>query len=156
MSRVVARKGLTDAVLAALLTTGFPIGDADAPTPPDTGPHAGWNGQPGAPGSTYIPYTVLTPTTITTTSGPLSDPQADVRVPYGLSTFGVNRGQVEELADRCRQALLPLRKQVINLGGVDHKVQQVHFSSIGGISRVDAADPPTFGEVDTVTVWLTK
>lgn len=156
MSQVLARKAVTDAAVAALITTGFPIGDAAPPELPDTGQHAGWNGQPDADGSFFVPYAVLVPATITQTSGPLSDPQADVRVPYQLSIFGINRGQVEDLADRCRQSLLPLRKQVLDLAGVNHKVQQVEFTSVGGIGRVDAANPPTFGEVDTITIWLTK
>lgn len=158
MSRVLSRKNLTDQLITLLQGTGFPVGDADSPVVP-TDPlvkHAGWNGDPNTQGSVYVPYVVLTPVTVTVTSGPISDPQADVRVPYQLTTFGVNRGQVEELADRARQALLPLAKQHLDLGGVDHKVQQVEFPTVGGIARVDAADPPTFGEVDTVTVWLAK
>lgn len=157
MSRVLSRKPVTDAVIGLLVGTGFPIGDAAPPELP-TDPadrHAGWNGQPNVAGSFYVPYAVLTPVTASQFSGPISDPQADVRVPYQLAIFGINRGQVEDLGDRCRQSLLPLRHQVLSLAGVDHKVQQLQFTAVGGIGRVDAADPPTFGEVDTFTVWLT-
>ena len=158
MSRVLSRKALTDQLITLLQATGFPVGDADSPVIPTdpTVKRAGWNGEPNTQGSFYVPYVVLTPSTITVTSGPMTDPQGDVRVPYQLATFGINRGQVEELADRARQSLLVLAKQHVDLGGVDHKVQQVEFPAVGGIGRVDAADPPTFGEVDTVTVWLAK
>lgn len=158
MSQVLDRKLLTDLVLATLAPGTYPIGDAgppDLPVDPALR-HAGWNGQPNAPGSFYVPYAILTPGSISNTSGPLSDPQGDAQVPYTLAYYGVNRGQVELLGGKLRTLLLGLRDQRFISADHNHKIQQVWFSVIGGVGRVEATDPPTFGAIDTLTIWVTK
>lgn len=159
MSRVPDRGSLTDVMIERLLaTTTYPVGDAGAPVPEeDAARHAGWNGEVGMPGSIFVPYNVLTPATATISSGPFTDPQGEIQLPYQLSTFGVSRRQTEALANVARKALEGLRNERPVLDGVEHKIHQVWFSAIGGVGRVDATDPTsTYGEVDTLTVWLTK
>lgn len=157
MSQVIDRAQLTDLMLAALRTGGYPIGDAGPPELPAAGVrHAGWNGQPNTPGSFYVPYAMLTPQTISNTSGPFDDPQADAQVPYTLAIYGIDRRQVETLAGRLRALLLGLRNTVFTAPTGDHKIQQVWFTAVGGVGRVEASEPPTFAEVDTISVWTTK
>lgn len=154
---ILDRKPLTDLLLTTLEGVGFPIGDASGPTKDlPNGKHAGWNGQPGTAGSTYVPYAVLTPAAVSVSSGPVSDPQADARLPFTLAMYGVNRGQVETLAGRLRVALHGLRRSRFNSAGIEHQIQQVWFDVLGGIVRVETTDPPTYGEIDTFTVWTTK
>lgn len=147
------RGSLTDILITKLAETDFPVGDAGAP---DAEAKAGWNGEPNAPGSTYVPYLVLTPSTATISSGPFPDPQGDWRVPYSMTTFGVSRKQTESLANRGRKILEDLSKTSVTLDGQDYKIQQINFDALGGVGRVDATSPSTYGEVDTFTVWLAK
>lgn len=157
MSNVADRGSLTDALLTQLLTVDFPVGDAGKPLHDENAlRQAGWNGEPNTPGSFYVPYVVLTPATASISSGPFSDPQGDQQLPYTLSIFGVSRKQTESLANRARKILHALGGTDITLDSVDYSIQQIWFSAIGGVGRIDATDPSTYGEVDTFTVWLTK
>ena len=153
------RGELTNLMLTALAAVGFPIGDGAAPEPNAVtagGLHAGWNGDPNAPGSVYVPYLVLVSQTATVSSGPMSGPQDDWRLPYSMSSFGMSREQTEALAHRGRDQLESLNKTSVVLDGVTFKIQQLWFDAIGGVGRVDQTSPSTFGEVDTLTVWLSK
>lgn len=157
MTQAPDRGTLTDRIVLLLETTGFPVGDAGAPEPdPNRTLQAGWNGEPNAPGSVYVPYLVVTPQTATISSGPMDDPQGDFRVPYAMSIFGANRKQTESLGNVARKTLSALKAVVLDLDGISYKVQQVWFDALGAVGRVDATSPSTYGEVDTFTVWLTK
>lgn len=147
-----SRGPLTAALLSALADgTGKPVGDGMAPAS-----GAGWTGEPNAPGSTFVPYTVLVTMTAASSSGPLGNPQADWQVPYSIQAFGTSREQCEWMADRARDVLGALRGQLLQLGPNSYKVQQVRTESIGGISRIDTAEPPYWGQQDGISVWITK
>lgn len=154
--RLLQRKGLTDLVLSTLRAQNFHVGDVNPPDYKISSMQAGWNGQPGLPGSTFLPYGVLTPLTATITSGPMKDPQGDIRLPYQLSVYGLDRAQVELLMDKFRIALDVLRNQHITLNTQDHKIQQVNWTTMGGVVRADSTDPATMGEIDIFTVWMTR
>lgn len=157
MKTIVDRGSLTDVVIASLQTLGFPVGDAEAPEIKEgDSPHAGWNGTPNDPGSVFVPYLVVIPQTATTSSGSFADPQDGWQIPYSLTTFGATRTQVEALANRARKQLRELAGQNLTLDGDLFKVQQVWYPALGGVGRVDSTDPSTFGEVDTITVWITQ
>lgn len=157
MNQILDRKALTDLLLSTLRTTEWPIGDAGPPELPAlaTTRHASWNGQPNAPGSFYVPYAILTPSTITNSSGSFADPQGDAQVPYTLTLYGLNRGQVELLGGKLRVLLAGLRGNTFTTAYGDYEIQQVWFAAVGSVGRVEASDPPTFGEIDTLSVWTT-
>lgn len=151
MSTNIQREPLTQRLLTQLATTTKPVGDARAPQ------SGGWTGnQPNKDGSNFQPYTVLTSGPATTSSGPLADAQADWQLSYSIAAFGVSRQQCEWMADKARLVLESLRNELITLGASTYKVQQVRVDALGGLQRVDATDPPYWGENDQITVWLSK
>lgn len=158
MKTIVDRGSLTDILLSQLETvTGFRCGDAEAPRPEEGKPNAGWTGEPGQDGSVFTPYMVLTPQTATLSSGSFADPQDGWQLPYSLACFGSSRRMTEALANRARKGLRELHRQLVTLDGDQFRIQQVQYPAIGGVGRVDGSSiTSTFGEVDTVTVWLSQ
>lgn len=146
---MIERRLLTAAIVAAAETTNIPIGLAHAA---DGG---GWQGQPNLDSSDFVPYGVITPNTATSAMGPFSDPQADRQIPYSIASFGVKAEQVEWVADKLRAAVGDLKKTVVSLGDRDYTIQQVRADVLGGLQRVDQTEPPYWGQVDVVTLWLT-
>lgn len=147
---MIERRELTALLVQTLMdVTDQHIGLARAPR------GGGWQGQPNADGSNFVPYSVVTPQTATMASGPQADPQADRQLPYSLSSFGVAPEQCEWIADKVRAAAETLKKTVISLGDRDYRVQQVRTDVIGGLMRVDQTEPPYWGQSDVITLWLT-
>jgi hypothetical protein len=146
---MIQRRLLSAAVVAAIETLGKPVGLANAPL------DAGWDGEPNAEGSNFIPYTVVTPGTSSSSSGPFDDPSADRQMPYTLASFGVKPEQVEWMADQARAAVEALKKTVVALDDRSYKIQQVRVDVIGGLQRVDTPDPSYWGQVDQTVLWLT-
>lgn len=150
---MLGRKALTDLLIATLAdVTELAVGDAHSPEPGTFG----WSGTPGSVGSTFTPYNILTPLTASRPDGPLSDSHADWQMPYTISSFGTSRSQCEWLADIARGALIALRYEEFDGVDGDYTIQQVRVDSIGGIQRSDSVEPPTFGQSDMITVWITK
>jgi len=153
---MIYRGVLTDAIIDQIDSLlGKPVGDGQAPI------EGGWQGEPNQAGTDFVPYVVLTPGVGNNQSpaGPLSDTSADWILSYSLSGFGVSRQQCEWVADRARDALKPLRHTVHQLGptaSYNHTIQKISTAAIGSIQRVDATNPPYWGQVDQLTVWVTK
>lgn len=149
---MISRGPLTDLLLFTLAAgVGPVVGDGEVPTTAH-----GWSGDPNAPASVFRPYLVLMPMTAGGPDGPLGDTTADWQVPYQVQSYGVARNQCEWIADKARGLLAELRGALVALGTSSYKVQQVRPTSIGGINRMDAFDPPYFGQADGIVVWLTK
>jgi hypothetical protein len=146
---MIERRSLSAAVVAAVATTGSPVGLAHAPQ------GGGWQGQPNLDATDFVAYSVVTPQTATNAMGPLSDPQADRQIPYAVSSFGVSPEQTEWMADKSRSAVAAMKKTTVVLGDGSYKIQQVRTDVIGGLTRVDSTEPPYWGQVDVVTLWLT-
>jgi len=147
---MIERRLLTQAVLVAIEETEKPVGVANSPLA------GGWQGEPNLDGSNFVPYVVITPQTATFATGPMSDPQADRQIPYAISSFGVMPDQCEWMADKARTAVEALKKATVELGDADYKIQQVRTDVMGGLVRVDSTDPPYWGQVDVITLWLTR
>lgn len=139
------RAGLTDAVLAQLETLGHPIGLATSPD------NAGWEGQPNKDLARFRPYAVLTPAPASISEGPLTEPQADWRIPYVISSYGVDPRQTERLADRLRAAVTAMKKTTVD----GHRVQQVWTAAMGAVVRFEGLDPKIWAQTDTVVLWMT-
>lgn len=151
MSTTLHRAPVTAALLSLLALTNKPVGDAIMPA------NAGWSGnQPNKDGSNFTPYVVLTPGSATASSGSMAMPQADWRMPYSLSSFGVSRQQCEWMADRARYTADGLKGQTLDLTTGTFRVQMVAVDAIGGLVRVDATEPPYWGQIDQITIWLSK
>lgn len=150
---IVYRGPLTDVLLTAMSSVGKPIGDAEAPI------EGGWQGEPNAAGNNFVPYTVLTSGVAGAPTGPIADPSADWQFGYNLSSFGVSRTQCEWMADRSRNSVQTLKNTVQVLGpnaSDKYTIQKVSVSIMGAVQRVDATNPPYWGQVDQFTVWVTK
>lgn len=151
MSTNIQREPLTQLLLTTLSATGKPVGDGRAPQ------NAGWSGNmPNKDGSNFTPYSVLTPGPASQSMGPMSDAQADWHLDYSISSFGVSRQQCEWMSDKARLTLAVLAKTQVTLGTSTYRVQQVRVDALGGIQRIDATDPPYWGQNDQVSIWLSK
>jgi hypothetical protein len=137
-------------LIKALSDTNKPIGDGLQPT------NSGWQGEPNLAGSNFVPYTVLTPMSANTAIGTFDESQADWHLPYSLASFGVSREQCEWMADKCRQLSAGLQHTFFGSGNDSFSIQQVQVLTIGGIQRVDTTNPPYFGQVDVISIWLAK
>jgi len=146
---MIKRRLLTTAVVDAIADADLVVGLANAPL------DGGWQGAPNKDGSNFVPYSVVTPNTATNAQGPFGDPQADRQIPYSIASFGVLPEQAEWMADEARDAVEAMKKTTVVLGDRSYKVQQVRADVVGGLQRVDSTDPPYWGQVDVVTLWLT-
>ena len=147
---MIERRLLTQAVVDAVSAYSVLVANSNPPE------GCGWQGEPNVDGSNFIPYCVVTPQTATFSSGPIADPEADRQVPYALSSFGVMPEQAEWTADKTRSAVSELKKTSVFLGDDTYRIQQVRTNVIGGLTRVDSTDPPYWGQVDVITLWLTR
>lgn len=153
----VQRGALTDLLLITLTTTGKPVGDAEAPR----NGLAGWQGDPNADLTNFIPYVVLTPLGASAPVGPISDPQADWIFPYALTSNGVSRQQAEWMADASRAALLPLVNASLTMDSTtpvsyQRMIQQVMVSQIGQVSLLTNINPAYYSQTDTIQVWTSR
>ena len=62
----------------------------------------GWQKDSAAVGAEFIRYSVVTPQTGTPDSPSFDDPSQDWKLPYTITSYGVDADQVEELADLQR------------------------------------------------------
>lgn len=144
------RRFLTDVMLSQLASTNKPVGDAISPA------GGGWQGQPNADGSNFVPYVVCIPGPASVSSGPFGDTQADWQLDYTLISFGVSREQVEWMADSARVAAVTLPRTTVMLGPDGYAVQQARERIIGPVQRVDATEPAFYSQTDAVTLWISK
>lgn len=151
MPASIERRPLTDLVISTIATaTGFPVGDGVATQ------GMGWIGQPNTTGSNFTPYNIVVPGQALGSSGSFGDPQTEWRIPYNVAGYGVTRVQCEAICDKARHALSGMEHQTFSLGSDSYYVQQVWTDSIGSVSRIDQTDPAYWGELDGLTIWLSK
>lgn len=143
-------RGALTSYLINRLSSEVLIGDGEAPEA------GGWDDDPNAPDSSYVPYVVLAPQTAQEASGSLDDSNSEWRVPYTFSSYGITREQVEWNADRTRQAMVSLARVVVDLDTGNWKILQSRVNSIGGVARNDNTEPSEFSQVDVVTMWMSK
>lgn len=120
---------------------------------------AGWGTDvPNAVGSMFIPYSVLTPLRVVPAAdaGGFGNAQEDWHVPYAIQAFAADPRQVERQADLNRTALNQFLHVTLDLGDASYKVQNVWVGVIDGITRVPNSNPPYFGQIDQITLWLAR
>ena len=150
---VISRGPITSRLLAELETEGFPVGDNSSPDTP-----FGWQGEPNSPGTTFTPWLTMSPSTaiLQAPAGPLSNTYADWKLGYVVTYAGLSRKQTEALADRMRNNLIYLEREVIDTPTGGWKVQKVSCTAIGNTNRIGSAYPDYFTQADTFEVWVTK
>ena len=119
-------------------------------------PTGGWNDDPNAPNSKFMPYLVVNPMAVPDPTGAIGDSSTEFRVPYSLTSVGISRKQCETYADIGRKAVSRLEKAKVTISGGDWKIQQARANSIGGVSRSDNTEPSEFTQSDVVIIWLSK
>jgi hypothetical protein len=129
----------------------FPVGDNDRPAEAH-----GWQGEPDAPGSTFIPWVSVGTGTSSNSSGPQSASQSDWRMNYFLTSAGVARKQTDRTADLAREAMANLTRTVIATTAGNWKILQARVASIGGINKMPQTNPNYFIQTDVVELWLSK
>lgn len=149
----ISRGPITNRLLEQLTTEGFPVGDNSAPTEP-----YGWQGEPNDPGKTFTPWLSLSPTAAIpqNPAGPLANTYADWKLGYNVFYSGLSRKQTEALADRMRNNLIYLEREVIDTPTGGWKVQKVACTAIGNTNRIGSAYPDYFTQADTFEVWVSK
>jgi len=146
------RAPLTDALIAALEAAVEFVGDVKAPDA------AGWQSHPGGNDSIFIPYVVLSPQSSPAPTGSLGDSQIDWRLPYTLTTYGVTRQQIEDVADEARRAVLALKDVTITMNDTTTvwKIIGVTSQNIGGVGFTDQIKPTAYSQSDSVLVMFSK
>ena len=149
---MLSRKPLTDLLISTLASgLGKPVGDSTTPT--ET---YGWTGQPDAPGSTFIPYIIVTPGSTTNIKGPLSDTHADINLPYQVSGFGVTRAQCEWIMDASRDILDTLKRTDVVAGSETYRLSDISLSTLGGVARGNVGEYEVFGQTDIMNIFASK
>ena len=146
------RAPLTDALITALATVVEFVGDVTAPD------DAGWQDDPGGNSSMFIPYVVLTPQPSPAPTGSLGDSQIDWKLPYTLTTYGVTRQQIEDVADEARRAVLALKDVTITMNDTTTvwKIIGVTSQNIAGVGFTDQIKPTAYSQSDSVLVMFSK
>lgn len=149
----ISRGPITNRLLTELATEGFPVGDNEAPTI-----DYGWQGEPGAPTSTFIPWLTLTAGagTVQAPPGTFADSATEWRLGYNVFYAAVSRKQVEALADRMRLNLINIAREKIDTPTGLWQIQKVSCTAIGSTTRIGSAYPDYFTQADTFEVWITK
>lgn len=151
------RGAITTSLVATLDALALPVGDCDAPLAPH-----GWQGEPNASGSNFIPWVVLAPSTASNSSGSIGASQSEWRAIYFITIAGVTRKQTESVADKTRIVLSSAAQTKVTATtlttGADEvwSIQQVRVTSIGAVARNHGVSPPYYVQTDTVEVWLSK
>lgn len=147
----VQRSPITRAVRDALAALNRPVGVGEAPR----GGVAGWTGDPNEAGTTFRPYSVLTPMQAGTGSGPLDNTQADVVLPYAVTSYGISVDQCEDHADLVRAALMRLGTSKTTVPQwpesaekYGRRIQTVLVQSYGQVQRAGQTDPAFYGQTD--------
>lgn len=126
---VVETEPHTAGVLAALVATGRPIGDAKKPA----------GGEP--------PYTVVYPGS-GTRGGTIADPDADAALLYRIICVGWDRTGAQWMADRVAEAM----RSVVVPG---RTVMRITLENDVGVDRDDDVAPALFVASPLWRVWTT-
>jgi hypothetical protein len=142
---------VTTWLLDELDTNGHLAGDIEAP------PGAGWQEEMNDAGAKFIPYLTTVPQNSSRATGSLGDPSMDWDLPYTLNIYGVNRRQVEDLADDVRAHLLEIKKIPLTMrDGVVWKLTTIECRTIGGVGYTTAVTPTAFSQTDSYTMTLSR
>jgi hypothetical protein len=153
MPSSISRGPITNRLLLELNTEGFPVGDNASPVV-----SYGWQGEPNAAGSTFIPWLSLTPGVASsqTPPGTFADSNTEWRLAYNVFYAAMSRKQAEALADRMRLNLTSIAREKIDTPTGKWQIQKLDCVAIGSTNRISSAYPDYFTQADSFEVWITK
>lgn len=122
---------------------------------PDDSP-GGWNNNPGAPGSQYVPYSVINPLVASEPSGSLGDSGQIWRLPYSLHSYGISGVQTERQSDKLRKLVNEMERVVVVLGGDSWCIMKATTPTVGGIVPIEATAMTTYAQYDQLMIWISK
>lgn len=142
---------VTTWLLGVLNGASFLAGDIEAP------PGGGWQEEMSDAGSTFVPYLTVVPQNSGRATGSFGDPSMDWDLPYTLNIYGVNRRQVEDLADDVRAHLLTIKKVPLTMrDSVIWVMTTMECRTIGGVGYTTAVTPTAFSQTDSYTMSLSR
>jgi hypothetical protein len=145
------RGPITDRVLTELAVDGLPVGDNSAPTTA-----FGWQGEPNADGSNFIPWMAAYGGTARPGEGSFADSASEWRLPYTVTYAGVTRNQLDWIADKARKRLVAITREVVATETGNWKICQIRCTSVGATNRVGSPFPDYYTQSDLFEVWLSK
>lgn len=129
----------------------YPVGDNEPPVAPH-----GWQGEPNADGSNFIPWVTLVPGTATVSSGSFDASQQDWRIAYMLGSSATSRKQLENIADLVRRKIVNIQRQKILTTEGTWAILQARVTGISAVTRIGQLNPAYFTQTDTVELWLSR
>lgn len=153
MTHLVERSVVTDAIVEALETLGFPVGDN---TTPDAS--YGWQGEPNAASTNFIPWISVTPMPGNGVAQDLASlgSRGEWLLSYSIYVAGVTRSQSEKMADRARNKLANTFKVECTGEVANWRIQGIACTNIGSNNRVGEAIPYHFTQTDSFQVYVTE
>ena len=145
------RGPITDRILAELAVDGLPVGDNAAPLSLH-----GWQGEPNADGSNFIPWMSCFGGTSRSASGSFGDSASEWRLPYTVTYAGVTRSQLDWLADKARRRLVAINRESVLTESGSWRILQIACTSVGATNRIGAPFPDYYTQSDLFEVWLSK
>lgn len=151
MIATINRGPITDHLIGVLEADSLPVGDNNIPTD-----SYGWQGEPNADGSTFIPWMTINGGVAQPGTGPMQASAADWKVPYTVTYAAVSRSQLDWIADRSRNRLVDVTRTSVSTDQGNWKIMQLRCLTVGATSRVGSPSPDYFTQADLFEVWLSK
>lgn len=151
MITTVNRAPITDRLITELEGDSLPVGDNNVPTDA-----YGWQGEPNADGSTFIPWMSINGGAAQRQSGSLGNSSSEWQLSYTINYAGVSRKQLDWIADRARNRLVSIARESVTTGSGNWKIQQIRCTVVGATNRVGIPFPDYFTQADLYEVWISK
>lgn len=145
------RGGITDRLITELKAVELPVGDNNVPEDP-----FGWQGEPNADTSSFIPWMSISAGTAQPGSGSMGDSASEWKVPYTVTYSAVHRKQLDWLADKMRNQLTNIKRESVETDSGNWRIQQIRCISVGGSNRIGSTFPDYYTQADLFEVWLSK
>lgn len=149
--KTINRGPITGRLLTELEELNLPVGDAKAPTDA-----YGWQGEPNATASNFIPWVVLTAGTAPAGTGGFGGSADLWRLPYTVFYAAVRRDQLDWLADKMRNQFVKIERESVVTDSGSWRIQQIRCTSVGGSNRIGTTTPDYYTQTDVYEVWLAK
>src|SRR3954462_49602 len=114
------RGPITDRLITELLVDSLPVGDNSVPLT-----SYGWQGEPNAEGSTFIPWISIYGGAATAGMGSFGDSASEWKLPYSVTYAGITRKQLDWLADKARTRLVSITRETVTTSSGNWKIQQI-------------------------------
>lgn len=140
---------LTDLLVSHVATeSGQLVGDGVAPE------GGGWvQGQPNK--GIFVPYIAIVSAGASTVIEDFSN-KVDWHVTWSARSFGGSRKQCDWIAQKCRESVDSMNRQLFGPPELLYKVINVDWEGLGAVSRVDTVNPPFWQVFDTFSLICSR